>query len=298
MLSNLDKDILMEALRSVPYASFLAAILSQQDHPSLVISALQAAELLLVRLDDVYRYQFYREGVIAEITKLATIEQPQNENKPASTDTIESGPVVSAQSDADRKIFEKAGQNGEARDEDHSSSDEDNEDNEDNEDENENEAGQENDDIPDDVTASPVSSRGSTMSLDGPPRHTPSDLKSMLNIIAIRAKKFLDVHETEKNSKSMKKKAMKILTSLQSLASDIENFYLHQGPGNGVELFTTLASYFDGDVLESVTSAELLNSEVVRVLLEVQYWRSRLTCDSIWPSHPQITGSAESIRAF
>ena len=32
MLSNLDKDILMEALRSVPYASFLAAILSQQDH--------------------------------------------------------------------------------------------------------------------------------------------------------------------------------------------------------------------------------------------------------------------------
>lgn len=71
MLSNLDKDILMEALRSVPYASFLAAILSQQDHPSLVNYALQAAELLLVRLDDIYRYQFYREGVVAEIAKLA-----------------------------------------------------------------------------------------------------------------------------------------------------------------------------------------------------------------------------------
>jgi E3 ubiquitin-protein ligase TRIP12 len=32
MLSNLDKEILMEALQALPYASFLAAILSQQDH--------------------------------------------------------------------------------------------------------------------------------------------------------------------------------------------------------------------------------------------------------------------------
>ncbi|KAJ8062832.1 hypothetical protein OCU04_008088 [Sclerotinia nivalis] len=264
MLSNLDKDILMEALKSVPYASFLAAILSQQDHPSLVVSALQATELLLVRLEDIYRYQFYREGVIAEITKLATPEETKTENKPPSTETIESTPA-SAQAGAEPKISEKAGQNGEARNEDHASSDEDNENNED---ENENEVGH-NDDMPDDVTASPVSSRGSTMSLDGPHRHAPSDLKSMMNIIAIRAQKFLDVHETEKNSKAMKKKATKILTSLQSLASDIRNFYLRQGPGNGVELFGTLASYFDGDVLQSVTSAELLNSEIVQVLLEV-----------------------------
>ncbi|KAI9640736.1 Ubiquitin fusion degradation protein 4 [Ciborinia camelliae] len=267
MLSNLDKDILMEALKSVPYASFLAAILSQQDHPSLVISALQATELLLVRLEDIYRYQFYREGVITEITKLATTEETKTENKPPSTDTIESNPA-SAQADADRKISEKSGQNGEARNEDHTSSDEDNEEIEHNEDEIENEVGQ-NDDIPDDVTASPASSRGSTMSLDGPHRNAPSDLKSMMSLIATRAQKFLDIHETEKNSKAMKKKATKILTSLQSLASDIRNFYLRQGPGNGVELFTTLASYFDGDVLQSVTSAELLNSEIVQVLLEV-----------------------------
>ena len=71
MLSNLDTGILTEALTSVPYASFLAAILSQRDHPSLVNSALQAAELLLNRLGDIYRYQFYREGVIAEIARLA-----------------------------------------------------------------------------------------------------------------------------------------------------------------------------------------------------------------------------------
>ncbi|PQE21443.1 HECT-domain-containing protein [Rutstroemia sp. NJR-2017a BBW] len=267
MLSNLDKDILMEALRAVPYASFLAAILSQQDHPSLVNYALQAAELLLVRLDDIYRYQFYREGVIAEIAKLAAVEQPKVESKPASTEAIQTDPPASANIETERKISEKEGQNtGDGDDEDHTSSDDDNEDNED---ENENEPRHDHDDIPEDVTASPVSSRGSTMSLDGPPRHAPSELSSMMNIITLRAKKFLDVHENEKNSKSMKKKATKILASLQSLASDIENFYLRQGPGNGVELFNTLASYFDGDVLESVTSAELLNSEVVRVLLEV-----------------------------
>ncbi|CAG8950137.1 hypothetical protein HYFRA_00008372 [Hymenoscyphus fraxineus] len=177
MLSNLDKDILMDALRSVPYASFLAAILSQQDHPTLVNYALQAAELLLTRLDDIYRYQFYREGVIAEIAKLGSVEEAKSAREESSTIQVQ--------------------------------------------------------------------------------------------LITQRAKNFMEIHENEKNSKDMKKKAMKILTSLQSLASKIEAHYLKQGPGNGTALFTSLASYFDGDVLESVTSAELLNSEVVRVLLDV-----------------------------
>jgi E3 ubiquitin-protein ligase TRIP12 len=257
MLSNLDKDILMEALRSVPYASFLAAILSQQDHPSLVNYALQAAELLLARLDDIYRYQFYREGVIAEIAKLAATAQSEK------CTVVESSPIIqaadTAESNTARKISEKADRGGEAGDDD----DDDDSSDDDNEDENEN------DDIPDDISPSPASSRGSTMSLDGPPHRIPSDVVSMQQLIGQRAKRFLDVHETEKNGKNMKKKAMKILTSLQTLASDIEAHYLKQKPGNGVELFTTFASYFDGDVLESVTSAELLNSEVVRVLLDV-----------------------------
>jgi E3 ubiquitin-protein ligase TRIP12 len=255
MLSNLDTDILMEALRSVPYASFLAAILSQQDHPSLVNFALQAAELLLARLDDIYRYQFYREGVIAEIAKLATKpDQFENERKSGHAEPTAVEAVGSAEPEATRKISEKSNHK-ETRDEDgEDSSDEEND---------------ENDDIPDDVTASPASSRGSTMSLDNPPHHIPSDLTNMQQRIGQRAQKFFDIHEAEKNSKNMKKKATKILTSLQALAADIESFYLRQGSGDGVKLFTTLASYFDGDVLESVTSAELLNSEVVRVLLEV-----------------------------
>ncbi|TVY22765.1 putative ubiquitin fusion degradation protein, partial [Lachnellula hyalina] len=258
MLSNLDKDILMEALRSVPYASFLAAILSQQDHPSLVNYALQAAELLLTRLDEVYRYQFYREGVIAEIAKLANADLVEKSTKSANGDSPAIEAVNVTEPDGAQKVSEKSEPVDDANDDDDDDSSDD-----DNDDENEN------DDIPDDISRSPTSSRGSTMSLDGPPRHITSDVTTMQQIIAQRAKKFLEVHETEKNSQNMKKKAVKILSSLQGLASNIESHYLHQGPGNGVELFTTLASYFDGDVLESVTSAELLNSEVVRVLLDV-----------------------------
>lgn len=255
MLSNLDEEILIEALRSVPYASFLAAILSQKDHPSLTVYALRAAELLLRRLDKIYRYQFYREGVITEISKLANIdEDEQTVSRPeimyeatdTNTSTISSSTI---------KTSEKSDQLDEAGTEENDSLDGDDRDND-------------NDELPDDTSPSPSSSHGSTMSIDGPPNRA-SDAICVKNYIAQRAKAFLDAHENEKSSQDMKMKASKILNDLQTLALNIESHYLHRAPGNGAELFSALASYFDGDLLESVTSAELLNSEIVRVLLDV-----------------------------
>ncbi|KAK3394921.1 hypothetical protein B0H63DRAFT_385097 [Podospora didyma] len=300
MLSNLDENILVEALKPVPYASFLASILSQQDHPSLVMLALQATELLMARLDSVYRYQLYREGVINEITKLATAE-PEPEIKPSVTSEpaqpvelaepirepeldveheqvvdSETGPTPSAEpADRPSEQDDSEAEDDEAEDDDeegeeehlpHSSEDDDDDD--------ENEIEHEHDHNRDDMSASPVSSEGSTMSIDGPPAHLSSDFPSMKTRIAEVAKKFLEVHETEKQGKSMKKKAAKILANLSGLAGDIEAFYLHRTSGNlalesGTELFSRLASFFDSDVLESVTSAELLASGVVRVLEEV-----------------------------
>lgn len=261
MLSNLDKEILMEALRSVPYASFLAAILSQQDHPHLVNYALQAAELLLTRLDDIYRYQFYREGVIAEIAKIVSapsaIDTTTEATSAPGESEIKDPDAVPKASEKDAPIGVVEGGRGEdSSDEDH----------DDDDDDNDNDEGEE---VRDDASPSPVSSSGSTMSLDGITNRNPTDPTSMQQLIVLRAKKFLDVHENEKTSKNMKKKAMNILSSLQGLALEIENHYLQHGPGNGTDLFNTLASHFEGDVLESVTSAELLNSELVRVLLEV-----------------------------
>jgi len=292
MLSNLDVSILVEALKSVPYASFLASILSQQDHPSLVMFALQATELLMGRLDNVYRYQLYREGVIAEISKLATDEPepeptpevktttnevptPAEEPKPeAAVDESSSAePVDQPSEQNDSEAGDDEGENDEDEDEEdrshHSSEDEDEEDDEDNENENEND-----DHHQDDMSGSPVSSEGSTMSIDGPPRTIGSEFPSMKSRIAEVARKFLELHETEKQGKSMKKKAVKILANLEALAGDIEAFYLHPTFGivtveTGASLFAKLASYFDSDVLESVTSAELLQSGIVRVLEEV-----------------------------
>ncbi|KAK4190904.1 hypothetical protein QBC35DRAFT_376785 [Podospora australis] len=287
MLSNLDEDILVEALKPVSYASFLASILSQQDHPSLVVFALHATELLMSRLDSVYRYQLYREGVIAEITKLTTPE-PDPEPKASAEEASEppAEPELDAEAEQHAPAAEAADnaheqdvsdgddeENEDGVDEDdehsHHSSDE-----EDEEDEDDGQEHDHDDHHADDISGSPVSSEGSTMSLDGPPRYRLSDCPSSKTRIAQIAKRFLDVHETEKQGKAMKKKAIKILANLSALATELEEFYLLRTSGNvpsgdGTELFTRLASYFDSDVLESVTSAELLASGVVRVLEKI-----------------------------
>lgn len=275
MLSNLDKDILVDALKSVPYASFLAAILSQQDHPSLVISAIQTTELLLTRLDDIYRYQIYREGVITEIAKLAESHEPeqkvadifQNTSEPTVESTNGDNERVEIHPDSDDEV------DGEDRGQAESHEDDDDDDHEDEDEEDDEDENDENDNN-DNVSGSPVSSDGSTMSIDGPPRIFVADIPSMKSRIADIAKKFLQTHESEKHGKTMKKKAAKILSDLQALASDVEAFFLHRSAKNlgakeGIVLFERLASYFDADVLENVTSAELMASGLVRMLEQV-----------------------------
>ncbi|KAK3316054.1 hypothetical protein B0H66DRAFT_576064 [Apodospora peruviana] len=309
MLSNLEPSILSEALKSVPYASFLASILSQQDHLSLVMFALQATELLASRLGHIYRYQLYREGVIAEIEKLSV--EPEPEPEPESNPTTAKDapdPILEPESEpapqmdaldtvsrrthpapaevAERQLEhededaeDEGGEDEEDDDDEHShhASDDDEDedgDEDDDDDEEDHDHDHENDHNEYDVSGSTVSSEGSTMSIDGPPRHSIGDMPSMKARIAEVSKRFLEVHETEKQGKAMKKKAVKILANLSALAGEIEDYYLRRTSGNlaierGTDLFSRLASYFDSDVLESVTSAELLASGVVRVLEEV-----------------------------
>ncbi|KAG4255112.1 E3 ubiquitin-protein ligase TRIP12 [Fusarium proliferatum] len=263
MLSNLDEDILIEALTPVPYASFLASILSQQDHASLVMLGLQAAELLLSRLDKIYRYQFYREGVFLEITKIAE-EEEAIEEKSGKGETQESQGEQATEQDNEQSSDQESEHEEDEEDEERESSDEEDED-----EEHDNENGEvQNEDM------SPVSSRGSTMSLEVPLHRLVSDVRSMKSRTRDVAKKFLETHETEGHGQVMKLKATAILDALSDLAGELEAFYLKPMPSNvtadkGKELFTKLASYFDTDVLESVTSAELLASGLVRVLLEV-----------------------------
>lgn len=256
MLSNLDTDILEEALRAVPYASYLASIFSQQDHPTLVTYALQAAELLLKRLEPIYRYQFYREGVISEISKLASRPCKTLELRPKDSRTtveVEAAADSNASSsstgevDADRDV-------GEEMDVEVQSEDEDDE----NGDEEELQAHSDNREDDEDDSDSSSSSE----------RFHPPPMPNAEDIITLRAKKFIEVHEND-NAKAIRDKATVILDDLKSLAMEIRQCVLENGSGNCVELFTRLAAYFEGDALESITSYELMSSNIVDVLLDV-----------------------------
>lgn len=302
MLYNLDENILMEALKPVPYASFLASILSQKDDLTLVMLALQATELLMSRLDSVYRYQLYREGVISEISKLSK-DEPELVVPPVTRQAAQ----PKTEMDTDPSTQHALAGNKDPEDQLHEDEPEEGDDDGENDDEDdgeshhlsdvgeedevdEGEGADEGDDVDeddegdedgndheleiehhhDDMSPSPVSSEGSTMSIDGPPR----PIVSFRSKIAAVAKRFLEVHETERESKAMKTKALEILTDLESLAADIKEFYLrrptaYETSQAGIELFAKLASYFDSDVLESVTSAELLQSGIVGVLEEI-----------------------------
>lgn len=251
MLSNLDEEILKEALRAVPYASYLASILSQQDHPSLVTFALQAAELLLKRLESIYRYQFYREGVISEVSRLAerptkTLEEKPKPHKPA----LEAEPFESsskASSDAGGEDIDREMDDGPDAEMHSDDDDEDNEDHDDN-----------HDDDDEDSDSSSSSDR----------RYGSLTVPNIDDIITLRAKKFMEVHETNQG-KDMREKALAILEDLKTLAQDIKTCYSGIVCDRGEDLFIRLAEYFDGDALESITSYELLTSGIVDVLLDL-----------------------------
>jgi E3 ubiquitin-protein ligase TRIP12 len=252
MLSNLDTSILEDALRAVPYASYLASILSQQDHPTLVAFALQAAELLLVRLEKIYRFQFYREGVMAEIAKLAK----RNLNFKTKVTKTETGIDTSMAIESEKGVIEHPADKAthDDRPEDNIEPDDEDEDEDDEDGSN---------DIRDDMSPSPSDSSSSDQN------YTSQSLgPNLQDYITASAKKILEVHEDSKGT-DMRDKATAILNELQILAKDIGRCYLGDGEGNSADLFVRLSSHFSEESLESITSFELLHSQVAQVLLDI-----------------------------
>lgn len=244
MLHILEPSLIEDALQTVPYASFLAAILSQKDHPSLVSLALRCSELLFERLEHVYQHQFHREGVISEIVKIA--ETPLSDQKDSDSGKESDKKSVAPPGDdavANRKA---KGSDGEIEDED------DDEDDGDDYDE---------DEDPDDESDSDSSS------IEG--GQSPEKMDTALKDLIIRdAQAFLKLYEAGHGA-TARSEALRILHELQSLANDIKSCYTKGNNQAGVGLFKKLASYFDGDALESITSSELLNSGIIEVLVDV-----------------------------
>ena len=99
-------------------------------------------------------------------------------------------------------------------------------------------------------------------------RQSLAKMENALHDLVIRdAQAFLQAYEEGQASK-VRTQALRILNELRSLAGQIKDSYATQGD-DGLALFKRLATYFDGDALESITSYELLNSGIIEVLLEV-----------------------------
>ena len=262
MLSNLETGILEEALRGVSYASHLASILSQQDNPTLVTFALQEAELMLKRLESTYRPQFYREGVMTEIDRLAnralkSDEKPIEPTAEQATDDHAVSVLPTEQEKAGDDHQEPVEHidvdvDADMDDADHIEPEDDEDEEHDDDDEHEH------DEDDDGSDSEPPSD-------DRPSARVVQDVQ---DVITLRSKRFIEVHGHE-GSEELKLKATKVLDDIRNLAQEMKACYSGVGTQNGADLFKRLAKYFDGDALESITSYELMTSGVVDVLLQI-----------------------------
>lgn len=271
MLSNLDTDILQEALRGVTYASHLASILSQQENASLVTFALQAAELLLKRMESLYRPQFYREGVMAEITKLA--------ERPIKAETISDGaprigddtiplPEVDEHDDDDDDQDQDDEVDPIEVDVEEEGSDDGNDENDENNDDLDGDEHNEDEDGPDE-DEDDDEGQDPSRSLDiGLPLPRARRVMTAQDLATVRAKRFMEAHG-EGGSEEMRNKATEVLDEIKSLAGQLEQCYGPDSTRSGVSHFKSLAKYFDGDALHSITSYELMTSGIVEVLLDI-----------------------------
>ncbi|RVD86466.1 uncharacterized protein DFL_004740 [Arthrobotrys flagrans] len=247
MIVNLEVDLLKDALSNVQYASFLASILSQKDHPSVVAGALQVSELLLRRLPDIYRYHFHREGVVSEIRKLA--EQPFEipENSDEEEDDEEDEDAMRDDKDSSELAPESVPEQT-MKDVDTNT---DTSNKSEGEDENENEETRE------DEESSEASESSSLRRLAAPASLTIDQW------IIVRARTFIEEHDKDIDG-AAKKEAERVLKTIRDLVGALE------GSNKPKDVFKELAGYFQNtNSLTSISSFELSHSMLVEGLLNV-----------------------------
>ncbi|KAF3936727.1 hypothetical protein ABW19_dt0201371 [Dactylella cylindrospora] len=242
MIVNLDVSMLKDALTNVQYASFLASILSQKDHPTLVASALQVSELLLRRLPDIYRYHFHREGVVSEVRKLAEQALDIQDDSDESNDEGEEEDEDAMRDDKESSepASEPPVKDGEASSENSQRSEEE----------------EENEETNDDDEESSSASESSSI------RHLTSIALNIDQWIIVRARSFIEEHDKDADS-VVKKDAEKVLQTIRDLVGSLET------SANPKKIFDKLAKYFQNtNSLTSITSFELSHSKLVEGLLK------------------------------
>lgn len=255
ILSNLDSQVVEDALRPVPYASFLASILSQEDHPSLVFMALQASELLFDRLESIYKHQFYREGVVGEIKKLAS-RTLENVPRRSSKAGVESATHCNLTAQIGGTAEAEGRDQEEVEPEDNDVADDDGD-----------EGREDGDEI---VIAGDIDILDDDRSATSEDEDVPPSVSltsSFERVVVTKAKDFLDKYDTG-SANEFRIKAERICEELRLLADAIRAHYSNHDEKTSPRknLFAQLVPYFDGDALESITSSELLDSGVIKLL--------------------------------
>ncbi|KAI8332886.1 hypothetical protein BC941DRAFT_435669 [Chlamydoabsidia padenii] len=81
-----DQDALRQVLKNITLSGFLASILTQKEHPILVMDTLYVAEMLIEKLPDIYLFLFQHEGVIHEIKSISSTSLSDKEDTATVTD--------------------------------------------------------------------------------------------------------------------------------------------------------------------------------------------------------------------
>ncbi|KAK9240715.1 hypothetical protein V1525DRAFT_336363 [Lipomyces kononenkoae] len=231
MFLNIDVGILHDALKNVQFSSLLASILAQKDHLSIVVSGLQIADVLRRRLPEIYEYHFEREGVLAEIVKLAA-DKPGDAEK-TNKKVAEDHDDVEEDGDRVEHMHDDAADDEEKSELSSLISDQRSQ------------------------ISSPDSSRANMSSLS----HVLSTYQTSLDHwIANFAQEFLNKYVVSSQSNS---KAASGLNELKRLADS-----LVVGPQLEARL-TELASHFNSEALTSISSFELLNSGIMEATLQL-----------------------------
>ncbi|PNS21757.1 hypothetical protein CAC42_1611 [Sphaceloma murrayae] len=249
MLSNFDTAVIEDSLGGIPFASHVASILTQEENPLLVTCALQIAEMLINRLGHIYKSQFHREGVIAEIKKLA--------ERPLSTARADETKEQDSSKTKDTKSPDTDSQGGAPRianDEDKMGAGAGVAENDDEDDEG--------DDDDEDEGSDSDSSEQDGLRSRGAPYPDVSD------VITIRAQKFVRMISTASSNNSADEAASTV-ENLQRLGGRLSQA-CEQGDSKTIaQSFKELAVYFSKDGTDGITSYELLKSNIVDTLLRI-----------------------------
>ncbi|KAK9474529.1 uncharacterized protein V1510DRAFT_373433 [Dipodascopsis tothii] len=262
MFFNLDGQILLDALQNVQLSSLLASMISQSEHPIIAGSSFQMVSVLLRRLPDVYHYHFEREGVIAEIGKVAEGAREDGEDG----EEAEEGEGAGEEEGADEGADED-----EEADEDNSDGDDDDDD------------GDDDGDYADAADSADAAAAAAPTNAAPSPSPSPSPRFKARSLREHIRERLLGAHYNSPRlmDKWVRSNARALLqqykdshpesTAASSALSELAVLAgrLRAGGADVAATFAALATHFSASATASISSFELVHSGVLEALLHV-----------------------------